>query len=61
MNNLLRLIGNRLIWLPIMIFGVTVLVFFPDVVIANRSGVLSPGRKNASLNNSVYRTQTRPR
>ena len=28
MNNLLRLIGNRLIWLPIMIFGVTVLVFF---------------------------------
>ena len=28
MNNLLRLIGNRLIWLPIMIFGVTILVFF---------------------------------
>lgn len=28
MNNLLRLIGNRLIWLPIMILGVTILVFF---------------------------------
>lgn len=28
MNNLLRLIGNRLLWLPIMVFGVTVLVFF---------------------------------
>lgn len=28
MNNLLRLIGNRLIALPIMIFGVTLLVFF---------------------------------
>ena len=28
MNNLLRLIGRRLIALPIMIFGVTVLVFF---------------------------------
>lgn len=28
MNNLLRLIGNRLIWMPIMILGVTVLVFF---------------------------------
>jgi peptide/nickel transport system permease protein len=27
-NNLLRLIGNRIIWLPVMIFGVTVLVFF---------------------------------
>ena len=27
-NNLLRLIGNRLLWLPIMVFGVTVLVFF---------------------------------
>lgn len=27
-NNLLRLIGNRLIALPIMIFGVTLLVFF---------------------------------
>ena len=28
MNNLIRLIGNRLIALPIMIFGVTILVFF---------------------------------
>ena len=28
MNNLLRLIGNRLIALPIMVFGVTILVFF---------------------------------
>ncbi|WP_165061176.1 MULTISPECIES: ABC transporter permease [unclassified Adlercreutzia] len=28
MNNLLRLIGNRLLWLPIMILGVTILVFF---------------------------------
>lgn len=28
MNNLLRLIGRRLIALPIMIFGVTILVFF---------------------------------
>lgn len=28
MSNLLRLIGNRIIWLPIMIFGVTILVFF---------------------------------
>lgn len=28
MNNLLRLIGNRLIALPIMIFGVTILTFF---------------------------------
>ena len=27
-NNLLRLIGNRIIWLPIMIIGVTILVFF---------------------------------
>lgn len=27
-NNLLRLIGNRLIALPIMVFGVTILVFF---------------------------------
>ena len=28
MNNLLRLIGRRLIALPIMVFGVTILVFF---------------------------------
>lgn len=28
MNNLLRLIGNRILWLPIMILGVTILVFF---------------------------------
>ena len=28
MSKLLRLIGNRLIWLPVMIIGVTVLVFF---------------------------------
>lgn len=28
MNNLLRLIGNRLIALPVMIFGVTILTFF---------------------------------
>ena len=28
MNNLLRLIGNRLLWLPVMILGVTILVFF---------------------------------
>ena len=28
MNNLLRLIGNRLIALPIMVLGVTFLVFF---------------------------------
>lgn len=28
MNNLLRLIGNRLLWLPVMIIGVTILVFF---------------------------------
>ena len=28
MSNLLRLIGNRLIWFPVMIIGVTVLVFF---------------------------------
>ncbi|MCD8316286.1 MAG: ABC transporter permease [Eggerthellaceae bacterium] len=28
MNNLLRLIGNRIIWLPVMILGVTILVFF---------------------------------
>ena len=28
MSNLLRLIGRRLIALPIMIFGVTILVFF---------------------------------
>ena len=28
MNNLIRLIGNRIIWLPVMIIGVTVLVFF---------------------------------
>ena len=28
MNNLLRLVGNRLIALPIMIFGVTILTFF---------------------------------
>jgi peptide/nickel transport system permease protein len=27
-NNLLRLIGNRLLWLPVMIIGVTILVFF---------------------------------
>ena len=27
-RNLLRLIGNRLLWLPVMIIGVTVLVFF---------------------------------
>ncbi len=28
MNNLLRLIGNRILWLPVMILGVTILVFF---------------------------------
>lgn len=28
MNNLLRLIINRIIWLPVMILGVTILVFF---------------------------------
>ena len=28
MSNLLRMIGRRLIALPIMIFGVTILVFF---------------------------------
>ena len=27
-NNLLRLIGNRILWLPVMILGVTILVFF---------------------------------
>lgn len=27
-NNLLRLIGNRLLWLPVMVLGVTILVFF---------------------------------
>ena len=27
-NNLLRLIGNRILWLPGMILGVTILVFF---------------------------------
>lgn len=28
MRNLLRLIGNRILWLPVMVIGVTVLVFF---------------------------------
>ena len=28
MNNLLRLIGNRILWLPVMVIGVTILVFF---------------------------------
>lgn len=27
-NNLLRLIGNRILWLPVMVIGVTILVFF---------------------------------
>lgn len=28
MNKLLRLIGNRILWLPVMVLGVTILVFF---------------------------------
>ena len=28
MNNLIRLIINRIIWLPVMVLGVTILVFF---------------------------------
>ena len=57
MNNLLRLIGNRLIWLPIMIFGVTVLVFFLMSLSPIDQAYSALGENASPEQLAAYRTQ----
>ena len=57
MNNLLRLNGNRLIWLPIMIFGVTVLVFFLMSLSPIDQAYSALGENASPEQLAAYRTQ----
>ena len=57
MNNLLRLIGNRLLWLPIMVFGVTVLVFFLMSLSPIDQAYSALGENASPEQLAAYRTQ----